>query len=128
MLLYEDETQEIISAFYEVYNNLGGGFLENVYQDALSIEFKIRNIPFEKESKMNIYYKNQLLDRYYFADFKCYDKLVHSLDVKLNLTIVCPGLIHVKQLEIQDYCLDSHCDKGRKIWGRFGDLKDGKED
>ena len=65
MLLYEDETQEIISAFYEVYNNLGGGFLENVYQDALSIEFKIRNIPFEKESKMNIYYKNQLLDRYY---------------------------------------------------------------
>ena len=57
MLLYEDETQKIISAFYEVYNNLGGGFLECVYQDALSIEFKSRNIPFEKEFKMNIYYK-----------------------------------------------------------------------
>ena len=86
MLLYEDETQEIISAFYEVYNNLGGGFLENVYQDALSIEFKIRNIPFEKESKMNIYYKNQLLDRYYFADFKCYDKIIIETKSVSNLT------------------------------------------
>ena len=85
MLLYEDETQEIISAFYEVYNNLGGGFLENVYQDALSIEFKSRNIPFEKESKMNIYYKNQLLDRYYFADFKCYDKIIIETKSVSNL-------------------------------------------
>ncbi len=85
MLLYEDETQEIISAFYEVYNNLGGGFLESVYQDALSIEFKSRNIPFEKESKMNIYYKNQLLDRYYFADFKCYDKIIIETKSVSNL-------------------------------------------
>ena len=85
MLLYEDETQKIISAFYEVYNNLGGGFLECVYQDALSIEFKSRNIPFEKESKMNIYYKNQLLDRYYFADFKCYDKIIIETKSVSNL-------------------------------------------
>ena len=85
MLLYEDETQEIISAFYEVYNNLGGGFLESVYQDALSIEFKSRNIPFEKESKMNIYYKNQLLDRYFFADFKCYDKIIIETKSVSNL-------------------------------------------
>ncbi|MFA5540247.1 MAG: GxxExxY protein [Bacteroidales bacterium] len=85
MLLYEDETQKIISAFYEVYNNLGGGFLECVYQDALSIEFISRNIPFEKESKMNIYYKNQLLDRYYFADFKCYNKIIIETKSVSNL-------------------------------------------
>lgn len=76
MLLYKEETYNIIAVFFEVYNVLGGGFLENVYQDALSIEFKSRNIPFEKEFKMNIYYKEQKLDKYYFADFLCYNKII----------------------------------------------------
>ena len=52
--LYVDETRKIIGAFYEVYNTLGGGFLEYVYQYALAIEFQKRNIEYAKEAKMDI--------------------------------------------------------------------------
>ena len=51
MLLYEEETEKIIKACMNVFNELGNGFLEAVYQEALAIEFGIMNIPFKKESK-----------------------------------------------------------------------------
>ena len=74
--LYQQETEEIIGAFYEVYNTLGGGFLEYVYQDALAIEFEKRSIPYEKESLIKIYYKGVALKHYYQADFVCFGNII----------------------------------------------------
>jgi GxxExxY protein len=58
---------------------LGNGFLEAVYQEALEKEFQIRNIPYRRESQLPIYYKNEPLDKFYAADFICYDKIMLEL-------------------------------------------------
>ena len=65
----ENETYQIIGACFEVYNVLGLGFLESVYQEALEIEFKLRKIPFEVEKKLVIQYKEFELDKTFEVDF-----------------------------------------------------------
>ncbi len=75
-LLYENETYKIIGAAMEVHKELGSGFLEAVYQEALAIEFNKRKIPFIKEPKLRISYKGQNLRKYYEADFICYEKII----------------------------------------------------
>ena len=79
MLLYENETEKIIKACMNVFNELGNGFLEAVYQEALAIEFGIINIPFKKEAKIEVYYKGNKLNKEYYADFICYDKIIVEL-------------------------------------------------
>jgi GxxExxY protein len=75
-LIYKEEYFEIIGAAMAVHGELGNGFLEAVYQEALAIEFEKRNIPFKKESKLEIHYKEILLSKYYVADFICFDKII----------------------------------------------------
>lgn len=77
--IYTDETSEIIGACFEVQNHLGHGFLEPVYQEALMYEFISRRIPFQKEKKLDVYYKNQKLEKFYIADFICFDKIIVEL-------------------------------------------------
>ena len=60
----------------EVYNTLGPGFLEAVYQEALEIEFKARAIPFAREVPLKIAYKGQSLRKEYVADFICFDEII----------------------------------------------------
>jgi len=60
----------------EVHNELGPGFAEPVYQEALAIEFEIRGIPFEKEKILIITYKDRILKKTYQTDFVCYSKIV----------------------------------------------------
>ena len=79
MLLYEEETGQIIKACMSVFNELGNGFLEAVYQEALAIEFENMEIPFTKEAKIEIYYKGKKLEKEYFADFICYDNIIVEL-------------------------------------------------
>ena len=78
-LLYEEETGEIISACMAVHRELGNGFLEAVYQDALEIEFADREIPHAREAQIPIFYKGHKLDKEYFADFICYGKIIVEL-------------------------------------------------
>ncbi|GAT62859.1 GxxExxY protein [Paludibacter jiangxiensis] len=75
-MVFEKETKEIIGALFAVHSELGCGFLEAVYQEALAIEFKLRNIPFEQEKKLTITYKNIPLTKFYIADFVCYNKII----------------------------------------------------
>jgi len=84
--LYKEETYKIIGAMMEVHKILGCGFLEAVYQEALAIEFELRNIPFEREKRLHIYYKHTQLQKYYDADFYCYDKIVVELKALSALT------------------------------------------
>ena len=69
-------TFAIIGAAMEVHKQLGCGFLEAVYQEALAIEFSKRNIPFRREGRLPIHYKGQLLATVYCADFICFDSVV----------------------------------------------------
>jgi len=62
-LLYDKETYSIIGAAMAVHQELGHGFLENVYQEALENEFIIRKIPYKREYPIIIYYKNKSLNR-----------------------------------------------------------------
>lgn len=78
-LIYADETYKIRGAILQVYNTLGSGFLEPVYQEALEIEFQRRGIPYEREVDMDIYYDDILLEKKYRADFVCYDKIIVEL-------------------------------------------------
>jgi len=79
MLLHEEDTQRIIEACLAVHNELGNGFLEGVYQDALEIEFQARGIPFKREAPIRIFYKGHVLDKEYFADFICFDRIIVEL-------------------------------------------------
>lgn len=75
----KDECYNVIGCCMTVHSELGSGFLEPVYQEALSIELDFKNIPFEKEKKLEIVYKGHVLMKKYFADFVCYDKLIVEL-------------------------------------------------
>lgn len=70
----------------EVYNQLGHGFLEPVYQEALEKEFLLRGIPFEREKLLTISYKGEKLKQTYKADFVCYGKIIVELKAVSELT------------------------------------------
>ena len=75
-VLYKDESFRIIGAAMHVYNHLGYGFLEPVYQEALEIEFIKRKIPYKREVELEIYYDGILLSKKYRVDFLCYDNIL----------------------------------------------------
>ena len=75
-LIYKEESYAIIGCCMEVYNVLGHGFLEAVYQEALARELKRSGIPFRREVPLEIFYKGESLNRNYFADFVCFDKII----------------------------------------------------
>lgn len=79
-LIYKDECYSIIGKCYEVHNNLGAGFLEIVYKDALEYEFKKAGIPFLREKEYIVNYKDVVLPHRYYADFVVYDKII--LEIK----------------------------------------------
>ena len=76
----------INGAAMEVHSQLGCGFLEAVYQEALAIELKRRGIPFEREKEICIKYKGVVLEKRYYADFVCYDKVIVELKAVSELT------------------------------------------
>ncbi|WP_339885971.1 GxxExxY protein [Polaribacter vadi] len=91
-LLYKEYTYKIIGICMEVHNQLGKGFSEVVYSDALEIEFIDNNIKYSKEKKFNISYKGNILPHKYRADFIINDSIV--LEIK---AIRCLTDSHVKQ-------------------------------
>ena len=78
-LLYAKEIYEITGAAMEVQNELGIGFQEPVYQEALAIELKNRGVHFEREKELTITYKGIQLEKKYYADFVCYGKIIVEL-------------------------------------------------
>lgn len=68
-----------MGAAFKVYNKLGPGFLEAVYQEALEIEFQRQGIPYEREKELKITYDGIVLKQTYKADFVCYGKVIVEL-------------------------------------------------
>lgn len=79
-LVYKDESYNIIGLCMEVHNQLGHGFSEIVYKDALEFELVTNKISFEREKQYPVYYKGILLEHKFYADFVVYDKII--LEVK----------------------------------------------
>ena len=102
-LIYKEEAYKIIGAAMEVHRELGPGFLEAVYQEALELEFQKQNIPYEREKLLNIYYKGIKLKKHYSADFVCYDKIVVELKAlsELNNDNAAQILNYLKTSELK---------------------------
>ena len=82
--LHEDLTNEIISAFYEVYNKLGYGFLEKVYENAMMIEFKKEGIPAVSQSAIKVFYEGEVIGEYY-ADILVGNKVIVEIKAAKRL-------------------------------------------
>jgi len=80
MIIYKDESYKIMGACFAVHSKLGSGFLEKVYHEALEKELVKQGIPFIHEAKLSINYDNTILEKKYYADFVCYDKII--LEIK----------------------------------------------
>lgn len=79
-IYFKDESYSIIGICMEVHNNLGAGFSEVVYKDALEYEFNKANIFFEREKEYEVWYKDIVLPHKFYADFVVYDSII--LEVK----------------------------------------------
>ncbi|MDD5728794.1 MAG: GxxExxY protein, partial [Victivallales bacterium] len=73
------ECYNIQGAIYDVYREMGCGFLEAVYQECLEKEFQRRNIPFSAQQELSISYKGEELEQRYIPDFICYNKIILEL-------------------------------------------------
>ena len=79
-IIYKEESYSIIGKCMEVHNNLGPGFLEIVYKDALEYEFRNSNIYFEREKMYAVKYKTTIIPHKFYADFIVFDKII--LEIK----------------------------------------------
>lgn len=81
-IIYKEESYRIIGACMKVHSILGCGFLESVYQESLAKQFVKEGISFEQEKKINVCFNDEKLDKYFKADFLCFDKIIVELKAK----------------------------------------------
>jgi GxxExxY protein len=79
-IIYNEECYKIVGILFGVHKNLGKGFSEIVYKDAIEYEFQLNNIPYEREKVFSVAYKNTILKHKFYADFVVYDKII--LEIK----------------------------------------------
>ena len=75
-IIYKEESYKIIGICMEVHNNLGAGFSEIVYKDALELELKKENIEYCREKEYTVNYKGIVLPHKFYADFVLFDKII----------------------------------------------------
>lgn len=94
-MLYRDLSYKVVGAAMAVHNELGCGFMEKVYQEALAIELSERNIPYEREKLIKILYHGQVLQCPYIADFIVDGKIILELKALSDMNI---GLVKAQLL------------------------------
>jgi GxxExxY protein len=77
--MLEQEGYDLVGAALEVYNTLGAGFLEEVYQESIEVELADRGIPYSPQQELRIHYRNRLLQSRYFPDLIVYDAIIVEL-------------------------------------------------
>ena len=92
-LIHKEEAYKIIGACLAVHSELGCGFLEAVYAEALEIELQSQEIPYKREEPIHIEYKGKPLKKAYVADFICYDKIIIELKAVDSLNSIHEGQV-----------------------------------
>ncbi|TLD41579.1 MAG: NADH:ubiquinone oxidoreductase subunit 5 (chain L)/Multisubunit Na+/H+ antiporter, MnhA subunit [Candidatus Jettenia ecosi] len=85
-MIKDPRTHAIIGVAMEVHNFIGPGHLETVYQECLEIELELRSIPFIHQPRLEIFYKNQKLKKFYIPDFIVYNEIVVEIKAEKLLT------------------------------------------
>lgn len=85
-VVLKEESYKIVGACFEVYNAMGCGFLEAVYQECLGIEFSKQTIPFEAQAPLELSYKGQMLEQKYVPDFTCFEKVIVEIKALKELS------------------------------------------
>ena len=83
---YKELTEKIIKIFYKVYNKLGYGFLEKVYENAMMIEFRRDGVPVISQSSIKVFYENEIVGEY-FADILVDDKVIVEIKAARTLAL-----------------------------------------
>ena len=104
----DKESYAVIGAAMAVHRELGHGFLEPVYQEALALEFADVGIPFEREKVLEIHYRRKLLPVGYRVDFVCFGKIIVELKALQQLS-------GVEESQILNYLKASGSEKGLLI-------------
>ena len=116
-LLFKEEVYTIIGAAIEVHKELGPGFLEAVYEEAMVIESLERRIPCETQVKVPIYYKGKKLNKEYIADYIGYDKIIVEFKCISKLTTK-------EEAQLLNYLKATKMNVGLLInFGRYGKLE-----
>lgn len=85
-IVFKDESYKIMGAMFEVYREMGCGFLETVYQECVELELADQKIPFVAQVQLNLKYKHHLLKSTYIPDAICFDKIVLELKAVSEIT------------------------------------------
>jgi GxxExxY protein len=85
-ILFKEESYKIVGSFFEVYNEMGCGFLEAVYQECLQIEFELQGIPNVAQKHLLLHYKSKKLESVYIPDFICFDSVIVEIKAVKELT------------------------------------------
>jgi GxxExxY protein len=84
-IIYKEESYKVNGAIFEVYRQMGSGFLEAVYQECLGREFHARGIPYHSQKDLPLMYKGERLSQTYRVDFVCYDKMIIEIKAVKNI-------------------------------------------
>ena len=106
--MLEKEGYDVMGAAFEVYNTLGCGFLEEVYQQAMEIELEGRRIPFQPQQELKLRYKERLIKKTYLADLVAFSVIIIELKA-----VSCLTPEHMAQL--MNYLKASHLSVGYLI-------------
>jgi len=120
-LLLKEEAYAVVGAAIEVHRELGPGFLEPVYQEAMEIELVERAIPFHSQRALSICYKDHLLVKHYVPDLLCYDQMIVELKAldRLSGTEESQLLNYLKASGLRVGLLVNFGSHGKLEWKRF---------
>ncbi len=104
-LIFKDEVYQIVGAAMEVFNQLGCGFLEAVYQEALEIELDERRISHVPQKRIEIFYKGRMLHKEYIADFLCHERILVEIKAIKAIT-------GIEEAQILNYLKATHLPLG----------------
>ena len=93
-VISKEESYRIMGSCFEVYRELGCGFLEAVYQECLEIEFTSQGIPFVPQAELGLTYKDRGLKQKYFADLICMVKIIVEVKALKELTDAHRAQVH----------------------------------
>jgi len=120
-LLLKEEVFKIVGAAIEVHRELGSGFLEPVYQEAMAIELASSSIPFEAQKALQIMYKSHKLKKEYVPDFVCYQQIIVELKALTQLSGIeeAQALNYLKATRFRVALLLNFGSRGKLEWRRL---------